>query len=231
MNSPRNLILLLLLVILFPLTAKGAEDTFALQGVVKNLGGETLPDAEIYLYLTSNTRRPADFISPKSAKNGSYKLVLPKAVYWGVARIKKGERFGPLMPGDKHSGEPVRIDPDTETALTVDFTVADMQELAQRREKGREELAEISGKVTAGGKGVAGVYVYARIGSITVTVPEYFSGWTDPAGNYRLKLPPGKYFLGYDHLFPPTGDSSNLREIDVPVGKLPVAINLQMPVE
>jgi hypothetical protein len=209
----------------------GVEESFTLQGIVSTLAGEPVQDAEIYLYSSSNTRRPADFISSKSGKNGMYRLILPRAAYWGVARIKKGERFGPLLPGDKHSGEPVKIDPDTEKTLTLDFTVADMQELAQRREKGREELMEVSGTVTSSGKGVAGAYVYARVGRISATLPEYFSGWTDTAGRYRLKLPAGSYFLGCDTSFPPTGTSYNLQEISLSAGKLPVAINLQLPVE
>lgn len=231
MNRSSSALLLFCSVIFSAATLYGAESAFTLQGVVTTLSGEPVADAEIYVYSSANTRRPADFISPKSGKNGAYRLVLPKASYWGVARIKKGERFGPLLPGDKHSGEPVKIDPDTEASLTLDFNVADMQELAQRREKGCAELMEIAGTVTSAGKGIEGVYVYARVGRITVTVPEYISGWTDAAGNYRLKLPPGKYLLGSDRLFPPAGISSNLLEIDISVGKLPVAINLQLPEE
>lgn len=231
MNRSIFALLLFCTLILATGTLYGAEDRFTLQGVVTTLSGEPVKDAEIYLYSSANTRRPADFISPKSDNNGVYRLVLPRAVYWGVARIKKGERFGPLMPGDRHSGEPVKIDPDTEPSLTLSFTVADMQELAQRREKGRTELMEISGSVTSAGKGVEGVYVYAKVGRIAVTIPEYISGWTDAAGRYRLKLPPGKYLLGSDRLFPPTGINSSLQEIDISAGKLPVAINLQLPVE
>lgn len=209
----------------------GAEDTFTLQGIVSTLSGVPVQNAEIYVYSSRNTRRPADFISKKSGNNGAYRLILPRAAYWGVARVKKGERFGPLLPGDKHSGEPVKIDPDTETSLTLDFTVADMQELAQRREKGREELMELSGTVTDNGKGVAGAYVYARVGRISATLPEYFSGWTDAGGRYRIKLPAGSYLLGCDRDFPPSGKVADFQEVALKRGKLPVAINLQLPAE
>lgn len=209
----------------------GAEETFTLKGVVSTLAGEPVQDAEVYLYSSGNTRRPADFISSKSGRDGVYRLVLPRAAYWGVARIKKGERFGPLQPGDKHSGEPVKIEADAEKSVTLDFTVADMQELAQRREKGREELVEISGTVTSNGTGVAGAYVYARSGIISATLPDYFSGWTDSSGKYRLKLPAGSYFLGCDKSFPPAETSSNLHEIALTAGKLPVAIDLQLPLD
>jgi len=209
-----------------------SEDTFTLQGVVSTLSGEPVQSAEIYVYSSANTRRPADFISSKSGTDGVYRLILPRATYWGVARVKKGERFGPLQPGDKHSGEPVKIEPDAEKSVTLDFTVADMQELAQRREKGGEEqLIEISGTVTANGTGVAGAYVYARTGRINATLPEYFSGWTDSTGKYRLKLPAGSYFLACDKTFPPAGNSNNFHELALTDGKLPVAINLQLPLE
>lgn len=225
-------VLILCLTLSSPAFGYGAENTFTLEGVVSTLAGEPVQGAEVYVYSSGNTRRPADFISPKSGRNGVYRLVLPRATYWGVARIKKGERFGPLQPGDKHSGEPVRIEADAEKSVTLDFTVADMQELAQRREKGGEELLlEISGTVTANGAAVAGAYVYARSGRISATLPEYFSGWTDSSGKYRLKLPVGSYFLGCDKDFPPAETSSNLHEIALTAGKLPVAINLQLPLE
>jgi len=231
MNLLLHSVMLFFFVISLPIAAKGADSTFTLQGVIRTVSGAPVPDAEVYAYATSNTKRPADFISPKSGKDGVYRLVLPNATYWVIARIKKGERYGPLLPGDKHSGEPVKVDPGTETAFTLDFTVADMQELAQRREKGREELLEIAGTVTNNGKGVAGAYVYARVGRITATLPEFFSGWTDASGKYRFKLPPGNYFLGCSTSFPPAETNYNLQEIALTAGKLPVAINLQLPVE
>lgn len=224
--------LIFCLILSAPLFGASADDTFTLQGVVSTLSGEPVQGAEIYAYASGNTRRPADFISSKSGRDGVYRLVLPRASYWGVARIKKGERFGPLQPGDKHSGEPVKIDPDMEKTVTLDFTVADMQELAQRREKGREGLLlEISGTITAKGTAVAEAYVYARTGRLTATLPEYFSAWTDPAGKYSLKLPAGTYFLGCDKIFPPVDNRANLQETTVTAGNLPVAINLQLPVE
>lgn len=227
-----------ILAIIFCLTllsasaVNGVEDTFTLTGVISTISGEPVENAEVYVYSSANTRRPADFISSKSGADGVYRLLLPRADYWGVARIKKGERFGPLQPGDKHSGEPVKIEADAEKSVTLDFTVADMQELAQRREKVRDEqLIEIVGTVTANGTAVAGAYVYARIGRISATLPEYFSAWTDVSGQYRLKLPVGSYLLGCDTTFPPAENSSKFHELALTAGKLPVAINLQLPLE
>jgi hypothetical protein len=211
--------------------AVGADNTFTLQGVISGISGEPVKDAELYVYGTPNTRRPADFISPKTGVSGAYRIVLPKAIYWAVARIKKGERYGPLMPGDRHSGEPVRIDPESDPLLTLDFTVADMQELAQKREKGLDELIEISGTITRDGKAVAGAYLFARSGNIAATLPEYFSGWTDESGKYRMKLPPGVYHIGCDTEFPPPFNSTSVQKIEVTAGNLPVAINLQLPLK
>ncbi len=209
-----------------------AVDRFALKGTITSLGGEPVANAEVYLYATKNTRRPADFISPRSGPDGTYRMVLPSGSYWAVARVKTGERFGPLMPGDRHSGEPVRIEPGGDPELTQDFTVADMQELAQKREKSREELAEITGTLTdAEGKGVAGAYVYARTGLVTATQPEYFSAWTDETGRYRLKLPPGHYYLGSASAFPTPPENGPYREVDLHPGKLPVSIDMQIPLE
>lgn len=209
-----------------------AADTFTLQGKITSLGGDPVAEAEVYLYASKNTRRPADFISPKSSRSGIYRMVLPQGTYWAVARIKTGERFGPLMPGDRHSGEPVRISPEGDGELTQDFTVADMQELAQKREKSREELIELSGTITdADGRGVAGAYAYARTSLLTATLPEYISAWADESGRYRLKLPPGHYYLGSAAIFPPPPGTSSLRESEITVRKSPVAIDLQMPLE
>jgi len=228
-------VVILLMFMLMPMflrasPARGAN-TFTLQGVISGISGEPVKDAELYIYGTSNTRRPADFISPKTGSNGAYRLVLPKKVYWGVARIKKGERYGPLMPGDRHSGEPVRIDPETDAVLTLDFTVADMQELAKKREKGRDELIEISGTITRDGKAAANAYAFARTGKIAATLPEYFSGWTDDSGRFSLKLPPGHYHIGCETEFPPAVSGESVQEIDVTAGKLPVAISLQLPLK
>jgi len=230
MKRSVTLLILMLLPIFLPASpARAAEGAFTLQGVISGISGEPVRDAELYLYGTPNTRRPADFISPKTGSNGAYRLILPKAIYWGVARIKRGERYGPLMPGDRHSGEPVRIDPDSDASLTLDFVVADMQELARKREKGRSGLIEISGTVTRDGKAVTDAYVFARTGNIAATLPEYFSGWTDGSGRYSIKVPPGHYHLGCATEFPPPASSERVLEIEASAGKLPVAINLQLP--
>jgi hypothetical protein len=208
-----------------------AAGNFTISGKISSISGEPIAGAEVYLYSSANIRKPADFISPKTDSTGVYRMVVPKTVYRAVARVKKGERYGPLMPGDRHSGEPVKIVPDEEAELTVDFMVADMQELAQRREKDREELAVISGSVTSAGKSIAGVYVYARTERAASGLPGYFSGWTGADGHYSLKLPPGRYFLGMATEFPPPETAAELTEVMISAEKLPVAIDLQLPLQ
>lgn len=232
MKRVTTLFLTLAAAVLLSAISAIAADRFTLRGTISSLGGDPVADAEVYLYASKNTRRPADFISPKSGPDGTYRMVLPQGSYWAVARIKTGERFGPLMPGDRHSGEPVRVAPEGDDELIQDFTVADMQELAQKREKSREELIELSGTITdADGKGVAGAYAYARTSLLTATLPEYISAWTDESGRYRLKLPPGHYYLGSATVFPTPAKTAPFKETELHSGKLPVAIDLQLPVE
>jgi hypothetical protein len=232
MNRPLSFLLFLILLAPFSSSAAETVPDIVIKGRITSLAGEPAPDAEVYLYATTNSRRPADFISPKADNSGAYRMVVPKKAYWAVARVKKGGRYGPLMPGDRHSGEPTAINPEGETELTIDFTVADMQELAQKRQKWREELVEITGVVTgADGAGLPDSYVFARTGQQRATLPEFFSGWTDETGKYRLKLPPGRYFLGIGRTFPPDTEKLPLHEIEVSAAQLPVAIDLQIPVE
>ena len=71
----------LLLFVLMPMflpasPATGADDTFTLQGIISGILGEPVKDAELYIDGTSNTRRPADFISPKTGVSGAYRLIL-----------------------------------------------------------------------------------------------------------------------------------------------------------
>lgn len=206
-----------------------AEENIAIRGKISSINGEPVVDAEVYLYSSANTRKPADYISQKTSLTGGYRVVVPKAIYRAVARLKKGDRYGPLMPGDRHSGEPVKIVPDEDKELTLDFTVADMQELAQLRKKDREELVDISGVVTTTGNDIASIYVYARTARIAVTLPEYYSGWITAEGKFSLKLPPGQYFLGTATDFPMPGHSAPLKEIKITADKFPVAIALQFP--
>ena len=198
----RLLLTLLLLGLASPLLA--AEPTFTLRGTVSDLAGQPVIDAEVYLYRSANTRRPADYISARTAGDGAYRLVLPAGNYWGVARIKQGERFGPLASGQRHSGDPVQIAIGEEPVTTQDFSVADLKEMAQRRQKVNHDVIVVSGWIFDGdGKPVAGAYAFARAGQVQATLPEYISAWTGPDGRFTLHLPPGDYHWGASRQFPP----------------------------
>jgi carboxypeptidase family protein len=213
-------------------TAARAADAVLLRGVVADLAGQPVADAEVFLYTTGNIRRPADFISPKTDRSGRYVIELPRRDFWAVARVKRGERFGPLQSGDRHSGEPVHLHPADAAEMVSDFTVADLRELAQRRQTGNTALVTIGGRVLTGtGEPVTGVYVTASTGRSTIELPAYVSTWTDVAGNYTLAMPPGNYFLGIEHNFPPTRDHPFVQEIRVDAGNLTIAIDLTMPVK
>lgn len=215
--------------ILAAATTLYGEDNITITGRITSIDSSPVAGAEVYLYSSANTRKPADFISPRTAIDGVYRMIVPKARYKAVARIKKGERYGPLMPGDRHSGEPVAVIAEGENTVALDFTVADMQELAQKRTKDRLELTEVRGKISADDKVFAPVYVFARTGKIALAIPEYISAWTNAEGNFSLKLPKGEYHLGAAMEFPPPEGAAGFKEVTIAEGNLPVTINLQLP--
>lgn len=198
-------VVMVLLVAAWWTTPANAEPTFTLRGTITDIAEAPVANAEVYLYRTANTRRPADFISAKTGADGGYRLVVPAASYWGVARIKQGERFGPLQLGQRHSGDPVQIVIGEEPVTTVDFAVADLREMAQKRQKVNSEVIAVSGTIVDGdGKPVANACAFARVTQLPETPPEYVSAWTDTDGRYTLFLPPGTYFWGASREFPPT---------------------------
>ncbi|HEY5973440.1 MAG TPA: carboxypeptidase-like regulatory domain-containing protein [Geobacteraceae bacterium] len=226
------IVVMTLLFTTYPMTAANSAGAVRLHGVVTDPAGQPVADAEVFLYTSSNIRRPADFISPKTDRSGRYAIEIPQGDYWVVARIKRGERYGPLQSGDRHSGEPVHLQPADMAEMALDFAVADLRELAQRRQIGGTALVTISGRVvTRTGEPVPGVYVTASTRQSTIELPAYVSSWTDVDGNYALAMPPGNYYLGIEKNFPPTHDYSSVMEIRVVAGNLPVAIDLTMPVK
>lgn len=188
----------------FMVSPASAEPTFTLRGTITDLAAAPVASAEVYLYRTANTRRPADFISAKTTADGVYRLAVPAASYWGVARIKQGERFGPMQLGQRHSGDPVQIVVGDEPVTTVDFTVADLKEMAQKRQKVNSDVTAASGTIVGSdGKPAANACAYARITRLQETLPEYVSAWTGTDGRFILFLPPGTYFWGASREFPP----------------------------
>jgi hypothetical protein len=190
------------LAILLTIHASG-EAAFTLNGIITDISGTSVGDAEVYLYRTTNTRRPADFISPKTSNDGRYRLVVPAGTYWAVARIKQGERYGPLQTGQRHSGEPVQIIAGEEPVTSVDFTVADLREMALKQLKGSVDAIIVSGIIRdQEGKPVANAYGYARREQLQASSPEFISAWTGTDGRFTLQLPSGDYFWGAAREFP-----------------------------
>lgn len=190
----------------------GASNAFVLSGTIKDGDGKPQEGAEVFAYDSPLIRRPADFISSKTAKDGRFSIKLPERQYWVVARVRGGDKFGPLMPGDKHSGEPVEVEPPHEGEARMDFTVTDIREAAQSRRKTREDYVRVSGRIlTMKGTAATDAYVYALPHDQQAGVPPFISSWSNERGEYVLFLPPGSYRIGAAMEFPP--DSRQLSDV------------------
>jgi len=121
--------------------------------------------------------------------------------------LKKSEEYGPLMPGDKHSGEPREIDVVPGRELEVDFTVKDLKDAVSVRKGTREGYVKIKGRILdKNGLPVPMAYATANRSEKMDSLPDYLSLWTDVDGGYTLYLPSGKYYLGSALTFPPGQD-------------------------
>lgn len=181
-----------------------ADDSPVLSGMISDVAGKGVEGASVFVYTGPDIRRPADFISGRTGRDGRFRLVLPPGKYWVVARLKKTEGYGPLMPGDKHSGEPRVLEVVPHPNIEADFTVADIREAALIRYKTRDDFIRIKGRVLdEQGLPVKAGYVIANKSEKKTDMPDYLSGWTDDEGHYMIYLPRGKYYLGAASVFPP----------------------------
>jgi hypothetical protein len=184
-----------------------AEERALLKGTVLDIKAMPVEGAEIFIYDSPDVRRPADFISAGTGKDGTFQLDLPAGIYWAVARLRSGDQFGPLMPGDKHSGDPVEIELAPGEELEHDFTVVDIRETARLKRKTREDYIRIKGRVLdTHNNPVEKVYVIANKDKECPLIPDYLSAWTDNKGHYILYIPRGRYYIGYATSFPPNQD-------------------------
>jgi hypothetical protein len=132
---------------------------------------------------------------------------LPPGTYWAVARLRTGETYGPLKPGDKHSGDPVEIELALGEVLDQNFTVVDIRETARLKKKTREDYVSIRGRVLdRNNMPVEKMYVIANKDKKCSGIPDYLSAWTDRTGSFTLYVPRGKYSIGYASSFPPGQD-------------------------
>ena len=203
-----------------------AGGDFLFTGTVTDGAGNPVADAEIFIYDSAAIRRPADFITPRTGSDGVFRIQLPQGKYWTVARVRKGDKFGPLLPGDRHSGEPAEVE-GRAPEVTLDFTVADIREAAQSRKKVREDYSRLVGRILdQDGKPVPHAYVFAMEGMSREDIPSYVSSWTDDRGEYVLFLPQGKYIVRGALQFPPEPKAEGTQQVPVEVVKKETALDL-----
>ena len=185
-----------------PFTA-AAEEKAVLKGRVIDAEGKSLKGAIVLVYDSPEVRRRADFMSVRTEADGRFSMVLFPGKYWAIARLKKAAEYGPLMPGDKHSGEPREVEVAAGAERELDFTVIDIKASANPK-KVREDYIKIKGKIVdEKGRPVKNAYAFASRSETFSGVPDYLSAWTDEEGRYTLYLPRGKYYLGAETAFPP----------------------------
>jgi hypothetical protein len=191
-------------------------ETGVLRGQVRDAAGAPVAGAEIFIYQSDDIKGPADFISAATRENGEFKLSLPPGSYWAVARSREGSaRYGPLQPGDRHSGEPLAVAIAAEAVLQEDFVVVDLREAALLMRKTDANFYPVRGRILGeNGQPVENAYVYADPAEQFIGIPAYLSLWTDASGRYTLFLPAGDYHFGRASEFPPASRPQKRMRID-----------------
>lgn len=203
-------------------------DSVEMRGVVLDYSDKPVQGAELFLYGTPQTKRPADYISPKTGVDGRFRLMVPMGNYWGVARVRHSDKYGPLLAGDMFSGEPVEISAGVLTGELV-FKVADIREVSRDREKTTTGFATLSGRVVNSNDKPAGsVAVYLWSEPLTDRLPDIISSWTGRDGEYSLEVPPGNYLVLASAEFPPALRKENMVRLAVSESQKYVALNLQL---
>jgi hypothetical protein len=129
---------------------------------------------------------------------------LPHGKYWLVARLKKSKEYGPLMVGDRHSGDPEEIEIEPDSEVNMDFVVADLKEAIKMKREAVDRPFRISGKIIdKKGEPVTGAYAVAYKTKEMSRFPDYLSAWVDTEGRYTLYIPDGNYYIGGALTFPP----------------------------
>jgi hypothetical protein len=192
-------------------------ETGVLRGQVRDAAGAPVAGAEIFIYQSDDIKGPADFISAATRENGEFKLSLPSGSYWAIARSREGSaRYGPLQPGDRHSGEPLAVAIKAEAVLQEDFVVADLREAALLMKKTDADFHSVQGRILGeNGQPVENAYAFAYTSALVAGVPAYLSLWTDASGRYTLFLPAGEYYFGQATEFPPEPASRSLKKIRI----------------
>ena len=203
----RLLLILFSFILLLPGTTAAAKN-FIFRGQIVDTANQPVHGAEVYVFDSNNIKRPADFISNRTANDGYFLVELPLGNYWTLAIMRQsGAKFGPLGKDDKHSGEPIEIRPPDKGEVIQDFTIMDLQEAARSNQKRSEKVVKITGHVLdKNGNPAALTYVMADTNQRFGRMPRYLSTWTTASGSYTIFLPMGSYFLGASKDFPPNND-------------------------
>jgi hypothetical protein len=189
-----------------------AEGPAVLKGKVIDAAGSAVEGARVFVYDSPDVRRSATYISASTDRDGMFRMVLKPGKYWSLARLKKAEGYGPLMTGDKHSGEPAEIELADGQELTWNFTVTDLREARNVKTKEREGPAKVTGRIIdEKGSPVMRAYAIANRIEKIAGMPDYVSAWADAEGRYALYLPRGKYYIGSAVSFPPDEKTSFLQ--------------------
>lgn len=215
LNRVGKAVIIICIVLCTPFAVYSLEKTL-FKGSVFDLRGNPVKGVEVFIYNSPDTRRPADFISARTDTEGRFSIMLTSGKYWAMARLRGGEQYGPLMSGDRHSGEPIELELVGPGVFEQDFTVMDIREAAFLMKKIREDHFEIKGVIyDKKGQPVGNAYVFANRGMEMKVLPDYISAWTDDKGRYTMYLPAGKYYVGYASAFPPTLHNKVLIEVKV----------------
>jgi hypothetical protein len=184
-------------------SSSAASEKAVFTGNILGIDGNPVEGAEIFMYNTPETRRPADYISSRTESDGRFRITVAAGKYWVVARTRSRQDYGPLAIGDKHSGEPLEVEIHGGKESEQDFTVMDIREAARMVKKTSEDFLKLTGKaVDRMGRPVKDVYIFANRERALNGFPDYISPWTGGDGEYTLYLPPGKYYIGYSSEFP-----------------------------
>lgn len=217
LHVARRLILLVLLGSLCRVAPLSAEPSAGatIRGRILDIAGAPVQGAEASLYLSADSRRPADFLSSRTGADGRYSLSVPAGSYWIVARVRVASQVGPLGPGDQHSGPPESLSVRAGSLVTRDLVVADLKAAARRSRQTRvhEDYVRVYGRVLSpGGEPLADHYVIATRDPKDPRLPEYISGWTGGDGRYTLYALRGRASFAVAARFPPLLPSLEMRE-------------------
>jgi hypothetical protein len=209
-----------------------AAETHLLKAKVADVEGRPMEGAKLFLYDSSNVRRPADFISSLSDRNGHVQIVVPPGKYWVIARYKSDGKYGPLLPGDKHSGEPLEVDMAT-GGVDADFTVADIRELGQKKRASATDALRLKGRVIdTQGAPVAHAVVFANGSKEFSELPDFVSAGSDENGGFEIYLPPGfTYYVGASRQFPLKYQEGVFKPFVIERGKIDIAIDINLTVQ